>query len=582
MMILKKFVNRLIGALLSCVLVFTALFAASCKNKNSVQSSTPTSSSQVESSSSAPNAETPTYTLCDRSGYTIESLASAYDGYTFSDYLNAFSNGEIFENAEGFMLGDIFNSLVENINNVFPSGSNVGKLIGYSYDSDGNWRNNSTGTKTHKIMNALLSFRLDESQPLAISDDDLKVYGDYKIIDFSGYSKGVIDIINSYNPLVYNLLNSTLSQWQTALLGDFDDKILTIKDMVGESTCGDLMKLLGKSVPLVDDVALKNVVCALVSGTTLKHNYLKVCVLRAWMVKSSDVDILGQTLNVCGVNMTVREAIEFLSDFENLSDERLAKINEIGLEKFVLETYSALDENFGDELLPLVKNWADELLSDPISGSQTIKEILSKITESDEKAEIFAAYAFEIMEYVDTVYGDIEIASGLTLSDLILRINQFFSGDSEMQSFTIDEIVAIFKSFANNDLSSLAVSTISANEEAIKSEIEKFAAANSDVEITITYDDILAIAKNGADLSEITDDDKNCLKRVTIEMLLTYQNIEQSSTGNETIDKLLKECASISLYELLFGIDEDKSASIRSLFLSINPFDVISKLTTED
>ncbi len=565
-------------ALILCIsFLAVSIFSACNKTVPETENSSVTSSESASTSTSSGNI----YELVDRSNYNIESLMSLFEGYKTSDFTNGFNDGTLFKDAKGYMLGDVFNSLIVKANESFPTGSNISKLLGYGYYTDGNWYNNSSNLKTHKVMNALLSYKLDKSESLAISETDLETYGETKIVDFCGYSKSVVELVNSVNPLVYYLINSTLNEWYIALEGaSFTDRVLTLYDMVGDSTVKDVSKLYDGSVNIDETITLKDAIWTYLLYSAIGSDYVKLSAQSLWMNSESGItnSILLETFTFNGAEYSVSSAIDHLLGNEACIESVKEQTKNIEIEDYLLGLYTALDQAYGSEINAFVESYIDEFLNNPNSGEQTIEEIASAINLSQDQKETALMYAFDILAYIDTVYGQEIESDGLTLSDMILYINEFFAGQNSYNSLTVKQISAFIVGLETNDINAFSVETIIENELAIKNGIEKFIAENPVEIVTLTYDSILDLAKNPV-AENLTGADIKLLQSITMDSIFKYNGVEIVKTEVDGVDEYVQELLSINLYEMIFNLSEERLESFKDLSGNIDVFGALNYLS---
>lgn len=568
---MAKFNKKVLLTFVLCIsFLAVSIFSACNKTVPETENSSVSSTESVSTSTSSGNI----YELVDRANYNIENLISLFDGYKTSDFTNGFENGTLFKDAKDYMLGDIFNSLIVKANESFPSGSDISKLLGYGYYTDGNWYNNSSNLKTHKVMNALLSYKLDKSESMAITEADLETYGETKIVDFCGYSKSVVELVNSVNPLVYYLINSTLNEWYTVLeSASFTERVLTLYDMVGDSTVKDIAKLVGGNATVDETLTVKDAVWTYLLYSAIGNDYIKLLAQNLWMYSDSGIvnPILLQTFTFNGAEYTVSSAIDHLLGHNDCIESVKEQTKNLAIDEYLLGLYTALDQAYGTDINALVESYVDEFLNNPNSGEQTIEEIASAINLSQDQKETALMYAFDILAYVDTVYGQEIESDGLTLSDMILYINEFFAGKNSYNALTVKQISAFIVGLDTNDLNAFSVETIIENELAIKNEIEKFIAENSNKTLTLTYDGIIDLAKNPMP-DGLTEGDIQLLNSITMESIVNFNGVEIAKTEVDGVDEYVQELLSINLYEMIFNLSDERLQRFKDLSGNIDMF----------
>ena len=188
-------------------------------------------------------------------------------------------------------------------------------------------------------------------------------------------------------------------------------------------------------------------------------------------------------------------------------------------------------------------------------------------------------YAFDILAYVDTVYGQEIESDGLTLSDMILYINEFFAGQNTYNSLTVKQISSFIVGLETNDINAFSVETIIENELAIKNEIEKYIAENPVEIVTLTYDSILDLAKNPV-AENLTDADIKLLQSITMDSIFKFNGVEIVKTEVSGVDEYVQELLSINLYEMIFNFSEDRLQSFEDLAGDIDVFGAINYISS--
>lgn len=566
-----KRVNLIISIFLCSIALLTLAFSG-CKKNKPTQSS---SSSEVRSSS----VEVNTNTAVDRSSYTFDALINMYQGYKTSDFVSAIDSETLFKDAEGYMMGDIFNSLIDKANQFFPSGSNIANLIGYTYYSDGNWYNNSTKLKTHKIMNAFLNYKLDGSESLQITSQDFEVYGENKLVDFTGYTKSVIEIINASNPLIYNLINSSLNEWAVLLQSDNrSEKVIALYDMCGESNINDIVELISKENSLKIDVLIKDAVISLEIFNAIKYDFVDVLCLNLYRESDDGKtnELLNETFIYDNKEYTVNSAIDHLLCKNQTIDFLKEIVKNKDLKAYFSGLYGELNKNYGAQLDAVCNDFINAFLNNADSGNKTIEQIASAINLSETQKETALCYCFDILAYVDTAYGQEIETDGLTLSDIILYINEFFAGQNSYNSLTVKQLTAFFTSLNKNDLQVFATDTIKKNELAITNEIQNYIANNLDKNITLDFEKIVDISKDSQVENNLGADDIELLKYIDFDKIFKQNNQAIVKTEVAGVDELVDELLSVNLYEIIYGISDVKLENFKSCLNGVDVFSAVN------
>ena len=406
---LKKF-----NVILLALSLFLTIVVCACSKNNENIDQTSSGGSAVQSTAQSGNG----YDLIDRSKYSIENLKSVFSQYNMGELEEMGNNGQLLPLLSGYKLGDIVNSGFSIANNSFPAGSNIGKLYGFSYYSDGNWYNNSTGKKSHKVMNQLLNYNLDNSVPLEISQADIEAYGNSKIIDFAGYTASATQLLNSYNPFFANVINGSLNQWNSFLTGNYSQKIIVLHGLAGDSTLNDFLKIFTEKVNGGDDISFKDALSYGVAYSTLGEDVITILVAKNWLNSESANESLlpSKTLVVDGISYTVETLVLATCNVGVFAENEKFVNGEIKVNEHIEALFNQLQALYGDELNQALTAYSNEFLSNPNSGELTLGVIQDAISLSDKQMETALLYIFDVLSYVDSTYGEDVVVDGLTLS----------------------------------------------------------------------------------------------------------------------------------------------------------------------
>ena len=262
---MKSRLSKLLVALLLVVAIAsTSLFFASCGKKG--EDSTGGGASIEKPTDSTPGStpdepEKPVdppvdqVTVVDRTAYTMDKIVNGYLSMPLYDVAtgNFATTPEILN---GYTLGDVINqtllvaeeALKEQLMGISLS------AFGYYYCTDGNWYDNATKKPVNDLLNKILNYKLDGSQPL---DVNLKVYGNktlaYIMFDYVEPDLSSGNVTFDKNTIVYSLmqsspildaaLNMNMSQLSTLLDGDMVQKIFTVVEVFGKLKVSDVADL---------------------------------------------------------------------------------------------------------------------------------------------------------------------------------------------------------------------------------------------------------------------------------------------------------------------------------------------------
>ena len=262
---MKSRLSKLLVALLLVVAIAsTSLFFASCGKKG--DDSTGGGASIEKPTDSTPGStpdepEKPVdppvdqVTVVDRTAYTMDKIVNGYLSMPLYDVAtgNFATTPEILN---GYTLGDVINqtllvaeeALKEQLMGISLS------AFGYYYCTDGNWYDNATKKPVNDLLNKILNYKLDGSQPL---DVNLKVYGNktlaYIMFDYVEPDLSSGNVTFDKNTIVYSLmqsspildaaLNMNMSQLSTLLDGDMVQKIFTVVEVFGKLKVSDVADL---------------------------------------------------------------------------------------------------------------------------------------------------------------------------------------------------------------------------------------------------------------------------------------------------------------------------------------------------
>lgn len=268
--IMKKAVSLLVAM---CLTMSMVLLVACNKKGNEGNTSSSEKTGNVTSS-------TPTPTINDiklenRSGYNAQALLDGYLDSTLYDV--SYGQKTSSDIVKGYLVGDVYNILIDAISNQLAATPNLEKLnvdiLYFSRDTKGVWRNYSKA-EVHPIINKLLNYKLDGSEELSFTESELKTYGDIKLyslyreslsktkvmvdgVTVSDGNKALTNMINqifdellavAIVPVVSETLNATVSEMSTLLAGSREEKSAMLEKIYGGVKLGDVAVLFGKDL----------------------------------------------------------------------------------------------------------------------------------------------------------------------------------------------------------------------------------------------------------------------------------------------------------------------------------------------
>ncbi len=569
--VFKKLNMLLLIFVLSLVMVFSACSKTGGSSANQSQAS----DSTISSENSIP------YDKIDRSQYNLNSLKNQFSGYNFKQIKELYDNDELLQLLAGYKLGDVVNSAFDTANEGMPSGSNLSLLYGFSYYSDGNWYNNSTLKKSHKVMNKLLEYELDNSKPLVITEEELNAYGNSKIVDFAGYTASAVTLLNSYNPLFAYLINGTLSQWNSLINGNESEKIIALYNLVGDSKLNDLLKLFTNKIKNGDKITLKEIISYSILSNQIKDNALMVSVANLWLKTESakQCEFLNSEVTVDGITYSVIDGLKALNSLEKFANDDKFISGEIAVNEHIGRLFNEIDVICGDKISEELDKYCGEILSNPNIGELTIGYIKDQINLSNNQNETTICYAYNVMNYINSSNGQNDVENQLSISDMVVYLSDFFAGGSEYLSLKVCQIASFVNGLKANDLSEFATKQIKDNEEFIRNQINMY--AQNSVDFNLTYDKVLELAGLNKEDIVLTESEENCLKNIDIKSMLEFKEISINQVENVECQAFIDSMLELNLYDLICGLDTTKKDSIIEKFSAINPFMIYQLFTTE-
>lgn len=227
---MKNLFKKSIVLLTCLVLAFSAVFAVACQPADTEEKDEPT----------------PTVPqITDRTDYDLASTVAAYPNKTVNDAV--FGNADLLE---GYMLGDAVNGFLSAANDDFNGSADTAldltAYFGYDYYTDGKWYSRSEKKPVHAVLNVILSYKLDGSEPLDINDELLLAYENDALLTVVPTAAFFIQLDTS----------GTLAQVFSVKIGDItkllsgdDAKVAeALRNVTGELTIKQVLSLFGYGV----------------------------------------------------------------------------------------------------------------------------------------------------------------------------------------------------------------------------------------------------------------------------------------------------------------------------------------------
>ena len=433
---MKSRLSKLLVALLLVVAIAsTSLFFASCGKKG--DDSTGGGASIEKPTDSTPGStpdepEKPVdppvdqVTVVDRTAYTMDKIVNGYLSMPLYDVAtgNFATTPEILN---GYTLGDVINqallvaeeALKEQLMGISLS------AFGYYYCTDGNWYDNATKKPVNDLLNKILSYKLDGSQPL---DVNLKVYGSktlaYIMFDYVEPDLSSGNVTFDKNTIVYSLmqsspildaaLNMNMSQLSTLLDGDMVQKIFTVVEVFGKLKVSDVADLAG-----IDTTAMA------------QANELIATLL--------DVSVA----DVCGVLVAQDPAVQVQKLAKLLGDTTVSDYLELTApEMLYIECFQPLYETkLQDMVLAEASGTTAQLVLSKI-GTVTLGEIAVMFGEIPAGYEAIFALTINdlaaaatteegLMKVANLLYSYVQEYTGMTLEQVIALVQKHVIADVE-------------------------------------------------------------------------------------------------------------------------------------------------------
>lgn len=527
------------------VIVF-AFFALACNNTAQAPKNS------QKNSQSIPQSQTQTFVPQNRLVFSIKNLAQTIKGLNASQIVEKLQNGTLFENAKGYMVGDVVNDLIIRLNKGLPPGSNLLALVGFSYATDNNWYSNSSKARTHRVLNEVLSYKLDGSSTLNISQTDLEVFGDIELIYFAGWSNSVNQTVTKYNKLLSNMLHSTLNDWCSFLSGNSVQQLKSAINMVKDATVGDVSAFLQVDNSRLNDVAIADIIKVGVCQHALTTDYYTaVCLdfLAKENLKDADFET---TFNVFDLPFTMQSALMATSRLD-CTETMWQTAEQVGLSAFL----QGVNQQIVNNLTPNLQTRLNDFVAqNSLSGDiklLAVDQLLTEIGNAENAFLTMAVYGYKLTK----AYATCEIlpTQGTSLTSVLQRIFDCTTDVSGCQPLVINDIVALLNACQTNDFTLYLPEVFTDNEVVLKQKIETFNQENqSDVSFETLYQKAVLPKSSVLSQAEI-----EFLQSVAI-----FDFINADIKISDNLQNLYTELENVDLYELFTGMTEQTITTVKT------------------
>ena len=374
----------------------------------------------------------------DRSDVNAGSIASEIMTMSIKDVVS-FISGEDRSLLDDLYVGDLVNVMITSKD--FGASANVDNITFDLYDN-GEWKWRVGNKKLNPIINKILNYKLDGSEPLVLTKAELGNYGTTSLIGLTDLKdNGVLYPVIQEQPILNKILETKVSTVAGLFGDDNNERILALYDVVGDYTVGDVAELFGVDFELPEDVSqtlLSFVIGEFVdsyeyveeNGLKAFAEYLVSYAFRALLSEFGATSVVeGVTISDIVIAAMKNDVDATYGYAEAIYDEAIAKILSIAQS----EEFDEIREfEIGDE--KTLGDLLDEILSASFDDAlKALTEFYGEISEKIESDPEFldelyikaqAAYGEFVAEY-----GDKEVVDGVTLNDIIA-----FVSDPESES----------------------------------------------------------------------------------------------------------------------------------------------------
>ena len=455
--------KKIVSLIMAAVLSLAAIFVVGC-NKQAEESD---ASVQSTASVNIPDPLPDQATAEDRGRFSYKSMTDKAYGMTMYDFCENLL-GKRNDFTEDLLVGDIVNSVLEAIvaSAIGVEGINVNAL-GYTRYSDGYWKSNASGKDVHKILNALLNYRVDGSEPLAITESDLETYGDSSLIDILGYKNNLlISKAIEGNEIVVRIINADLKTL-LALFNE-DTSCQAFTSLFGDLTLGYIASIAGKTVP---EEYASTTISEVAASVANEINVAKEVGFNKYFADHADA-ICGYLVEKYGdkeviAGLTLSEAVAALNDFSSEEAKKAFDIlvgiadGYLGSIKEGLTVMSVVDA-----LYPMISDLV-------IYGEYTVEDLYQALCSSDAQETYFV-----VLTELNRLCADEEYKTEITASveaclrEILDRVGQNYGEEViviDEKEYTVAEIVDFLRSLDEQKIAEMKADAERALEEYLAS-----------------------------------------------------------------------------------------------------------------
>ncbi len=179
----------------------------------------------------------------NRANYNAENIETAYMENSLYDVM--YTPDTASKNMKGYLLGDVYNIVIEQAKMLIAQDPSLAQvkldIFTFTRDTQGNWRNYNKA-EVHPIMNKLLNYKVDSNEDFALTEAELKTYGNVKLFTLLRES-----VANT--KIVYN--NTTVSEGNAELTATLNKTLDSLFEALSvpmvkqtlEATVADFTKL---------------------------------------------------------------------------------------------------------------------------------------------------------------------------------------------------------------------------------------------------------------------------------------------------------------------------------------------------
>lgn len=454
---MKKSILKAITAfLLTVCLAGTLFISVACSDNNqgdntTVSSSSPasTDSGSQSGSASGGNPSDPTKDpvnepkAVERDGISVQKLLGDVMDMSVYDCFELLSGNDL-SVLDGLLVGDVVNLVISSIQLEVP-GANVSAL-GYALYDDGFWYAKHNGKKLHFVVNALFNYKLDGSEPIALTESDIETYGDTSVLELSGLKGNyVISSFIDTDPVVSAVVNAKLNSLLGLFSNDNAEVLSSVDDIFGDFEIGDIAALLGKEI---DDATAEIALSELIDKygyilTAETEEELKDDLYALAMTELTDY-IKEHGEDVVFGDVTVSDLATAASDPQGEKAQAVISAFVKYACEYICDNYDV--EDISETIFSYYEEYKDVVIYDEYTFAQlfdaaknsgdpqeiidVIFEEIAKIEESEEYAEKVLAPIYALIDSAESKindeYGDIAVTEDLSLSEAleILKENE--------------------------------------------------------------------------------------------------------------------------------------------------------------